>query len=190
MASARPHRKSRDRPAPRVSAVLGLQKVELFRGLDPVSLREIGQHCKWSRRKKNEYVIRRGDGTDRDVYFVISGLVRVAAPAGRGRNIIFRDVAAGDFFGEHSALDGLNRFADVVAVRESLLASMPPEACNELRCASMHPPAAAAVARSARLTQANGYSIWKKKTNAGIIARSARLSLLSFAMNDVSARPW
>ncbi|HZE60181.1 MAG TPA: cyclic nucleotide-binding domain-containing protein [Burkholderiales bacterium] len=128
MGSARSHRNSSDRPAPRVSAVLGLQKVELFRGLDPASLREIGQHCKWTRCKKNEYVIRRGDGTDRDVYFVISGLVRVAAPAGRGRNIIFRDVAAGDFFGEHSALDGLNRFADVVAVRESLLASMPPEA--------------------------------------------------------------
>src|SRR5882724_2172586 len=128
MGSARSHRNSSDRPAPRVSAVLGLQKVELFRGLDSASLREIGQHCKWTRCKKNEYVIRRGDGTDRDVYFVISGLVRVAAPAGRGRNIIFRDVAAGDFFGEHSALDGRARFADVVAVRESFLASMPPEA--------------------------------------------------------------
>src|SRR5260370_41732041 len=132
MVSARPHRKSRDRPAPRVSAVLGLQKVELFRGLDPVSLREVGQHCKWTRYRKNEYVIRRGDGTDRDVYFVISGLVRVSAPAGRGRNIIFRDAAAGDFFGEHSALDGLNRFPDVVAGPQSLLGSMPPEAVRAL----------------------------------------------------------
>jgi adenylate cyclase len=128
MGSARPYRKLRDRPAPRMSAVLGLQKVELFRGLDPVSLREIAQHCKWTRCRRNEYVIRRGDGADRDVYFVISGLVRVTAPAGRGRNIIFRDVAAGDFFGEQSALDGLDRFADAVSVRESLLASMPPEA--------------------------------------------------------------
>jgi TolB-like protein/class 3 adenylate cyclase/Tfp pilus assembly protein PilF len=127
MATARPRRKPRDKPALRMSAVLGLQKVELFKGLDAASLREIGLQCKWTRCKRNEYVIRR-DGTDRDVYFVIAGQVRVAAPAGRGRNIIFRDVAAGELFGEHSAIDGRSRFADVLAVRESLLASMPSEA--------------------------------------------------------------
>jgi class 3 adenylate cyclase/TolB-like protein len=55
-------------------------------------------------------------------------LVRVFAAAGRGRKIILRDVAAGDMVGEHSAIDGRARFADVVAVRESFLASMPPEA--------------------------------------------------------------
>jgi TolB-like protein/class 3 adenylate cyclase/CRP-like cAMP-binding protein/Tfp pilus assembly protein PilF len=119
-------RGERDKPAPRMSAVLGLQKVELFSGLDSASLREIALQCKWTRCKRNEYVIRR-DGTDRDVYFVIAGLVRVAASAGRGRRIIFRDVGAGDMFGEHSAIDGRSRFADVLAVRESLLASMPPE---------------------------------------------------------------
>src|SRR3954462_12953351 len=118
--------KERGKPAPRMSAVLGLQKVELFSGLDSASLREIALQCKWTRCKRNDYVIRR-DGTDRDVYFVIAGLVRVAASAGRGRRIIFRDVAAGDMFGEHSAIDGKSRFADVLAVRESLLASMPPE---------------------------------------------------------------
>ena len=105
MATARPQRKPRDKPALRMSAVLGLQKVELFKGLDAASLREIGLQCKWTRCKRNEYVIRR-DGTDRDVYFVIAGMVRVAAPAGGGRNIILRDVPAGDLFGEHSAIDG------------------------------------------------------------------------------------
>src|SRR6266850_31618 len=127
MATARSRRKPRDKPAPRMSALLGLQKVELFKGLDSASLREIALQCKWTRCKPNEYVIRR-DGTDRDVYFVIAGLVRVAAPAGRGRNLIFLDVAAGDLFGEHSAIDGRSRFADVLAVRETLLASMPSEA--------------------------------------------------------------
>src|SRR3954463_4638354 len=118
--------KERGKPAPRMSAVLGLQKVELFSGLDSASLREIALQCKWTRCKRNDYVIRR-DGTDRDVFFVIAGMVRVAASAGRGRRIIFRDVSAGDMFGEHSAIDGRSRFADVLAVRESLLASMPPE---------------------------------------------------------------
>src|SRR5262245_9566334 len=109
-----------------MSALLGLQKVDLFKGLDTYSLREIAERCRWTRCKPNQYVIRR-DGTDRDVYFVIAGMVRIAAPAGRGRRIIFRDVRAGEMFGELSAIDGRARFADVVAVRESLLASMPPE---------------------------------------------------------------
>jgi adenylate cyclase len=127
MGTSRQRRGAGDRPAIQLSALLGLQKIELFKGLDTTSLREIADQCKWTRCKRNQYVIRR-DGTDRDVYFVIAGMVRVAASRGRGRRIIFRDVPAGEVFGEHSAIDGRRRFADVVAERESLLASMPPEA--------------------------------------------------------------
>jgi adenylate cyclase len=119
-------RKAPAKPAVRMSALLGLQKVDLFKGLDSYSLREITAQCKWTRCKRNQYVIRH-DGTDRDVYFVIAGMVRVAGAAGRGRRIILRDVLAGDLFGELSAIDGRPRFADVLAVRESLLASMSPE---------------------------------------------------------------
>jgi adenylate cyclase len=110
----------------RMSALVGLQKVDLFKGLDSYNLREIAARCRWIRCKRDQVVIRR-DGNDRDVYFVIAGQVRVAATAGRGRRIILRDVSAGEVFGEHSAIDGRAHFADVIAQRESLLASMPPE---------------------------------------------------------------
>ena len=116
-----------DRPVIRTSAVLGLQRIELFKSLDSTSLREIAAQCRWLRCRRNQTVMRR-DGTDRDVYFVIAGMVRVTAAAGRGRRIIFRDIPAGEAFGEHSAIDGRRSFADAFAVRESLLASMPPEA--------------------------------------------------------------
>ena len=122
--------KTRSKPVPE-SALLGLQKVDLFRGLDSYALREIAAQCKWLRVRRNEYVMRR-DGADRDVYFVIAGTMRVAASAGRGRRIIFRDVSAGEVFGEHSALDGGARFADAQALRESLLASISPEAFRAL----------------------------------------------------------
>ena len=110
----------------RMSALLGLQEIELFKGLDSLRLREIAAQCRWLRLRRNQYVVRRG-GTERNVYFVIAGLVRVSAPAGRGRRIIFRDVAAGELFGEQAALDARPQFADAQALRESLLASMPPE---------------------------------------------------------------
>jgi adenylate cyclase len=114
------------KPIVRMSALVGLQKVDLFKGLDSYSLREIAARCRWIRCKRDQVVIRQ-DGTDRDVYFVIAGQVRVAAMAGRGRRIILRDVSAGEVFGEHAAIDGRARFADVLALRESLIASMPPE---------------------------------------------------------------
>ena len=126
MAATRKRRKTPPKPAVRMSALLGLQKADLFKGLDGYTLREIATQCKWLRCKRNQVVISR-DGTDRDVYFVIAGAVRVAAATGRGRRIIFRDVPAGDVFGEHSAIDGRARFADVIALRESLVASMSPE---------------------------------------------------------------
>lgn len=118
--------KTQSKPVPE-SALLGLQKVELFRGLDSHALREIAAQCKWVRVRRNEYVMRR-DGADRDVYFVIAGTMRMAASAGRGRRIIFRDVSDGEVLGEHSALDGGARVADAQALRECLLASISAEA--------------------------------------------------------------
>jgi len=114
-----------------MSALLGLQKIGLFKGLDLASLREIADQCRWSRFKRNQYVIRR-DGMDRDAYFVIAGMVRIAAASERGRRIFLRDVPAGEAFGVHSSIDGRSRLADAFAVRESLLASMPSEAFRSI----------------------------------------------------------
>ena len=52
MAAARPRRKAPAKPALRMSALLGLQKVDLFKGLDSYTLREIAAQCKWTRCKR------------------------------------------------------------------------------------------------------------------------------------------
>ena len=62
----RQRRNGGERPTIQLSALLGLQKIELFKGLDTTSLREIARQCKWTRCKRNQYVIRR-DATDRDL---------------------------------------------------------------------------------------------------------------------------
>jgi CRP/FNR family transcriptional regulator, cyclic AMP receptor protein len=106
--------------------VLGLRGIRLFDGLDAFSLDEIARQCRWRSFKRNERVISRR-ATDRDVYLVIAGTVRVAAHSPQGRGVIFRDISAGELFGELSALDQRARSADVIAVSDAVLASMSPE---------------------------------------------------------------
>jgi hypothetical protein len=64
------------------------------------------------------------------------------------------------------------------------MAPMPPIAASASRRTSMHPPAAAAVDRRGLQIHAGGYSRKKKKTKAGIRARSAVVRQLSRAMYD------
>src|SRR5436190_616658 len=131
MGDSRRLRTTQHKPAVRSSASVGLQKIEIFKGLNAQTLRAIADQCKWTRYNRNQYVFRR-DGADREVFFVIAGTVRITAEGRRGRRITFRDLPAGEFFGEHSAIDGHARIADVQAVQESLLASMSPDAFRAL----------------------------------------------------------
>ena len=51
-----------------VSALVGLQKVDLFKGLDSYSLREIATQCKWIRCKRDQVVIRRDGHRSRRLF--------------------------------------------------------------------------------------------------------------------------
>jgi Crp-like helix-turn-helix domain len=77
MAATRQRRKG---PRPGAAALLGLQKIELFKGLGSYSLREIAAHCRWITCRRNQYVVRR-DAAEREVYFVIAGMLRASAAA-------------------------------------------------------------------------------------------------------------
>ena len=115
---------------------LGLRGIKLFEGLDTFSLEEIARQCKWRRYKRKDRVISRTD-TDRSVYLVIAGTVRVTVLTESGRGMTFRDISAGEVFGELSALDDRARSADVTAVADSVLASMSPETFQDIL--SRHP---------------------------------------------------
>jgi CRP-like cAMP-binding protein len=63
---------------------------------------------------------------------VVSGRVRVTIYSASGRQVTFRDIPAGELFGEVAAIDGMPRSADVVALESGLTASMPPSVFREL----------------------------------------------------------
>lgn len=115
---------ARDSNAAAPSA-LGLKNVRLLQGVPGEALEALARQCRWRRFTAGQRVISR-DAPDNDVYLIISGAVRITAFSAAGRQVMFGDMQAGQWFGDFAALDGRARSADVVATQESLLASMTP----------------------------------------------------------------
>jgi len=105
-------------------STLGLRSLPLFAGLAEERLEAIARTCAWRNHQAGAQVLTR-ELRDRDVYFVVSGRLRVTIYSAAERQVTFRECAAGEFFGEVAAIDGMPRSADVVALEGSLLASIP-----------------------------------------------------------------
>lgn len=112
-------------------SALGLRAVKLLAGLDGDTLGELAQQCGWRRWVTGQRVTSR-DTDDRDVYMVVAGKVRITAFSAAGRQVTFRDLGAGEWFGDLAAIDGQRRSADVDALEESVLASMSPAVFRRL----------------------------------------------------------
>jgi CRP/FNR family transcriptional regulator, cyclic AMP receptor protein len=110
---------------------LGLRRIELLEGLAPGRLEALARGCAWRNYEAGQGIISR-HARDRDVYLLVSGRVRVTTYSAAGRQVTFQDVAAGEIFGEVSAIDAMPRSADVVALEPALLASMPPAVFRRL----------------------------------------------------------
>jgi len=87
------------------------------------ALREMSRQCIWLRFQPDQLIVSR-DAKDQDVYFIVSGAVRVTAFSARGRQVTYRDLHRGEWFGDLAAIDHRVRSADVVARAETLLASI------------------------------------------------------------------
>ncbi len=103
----------------------GLRAVGLLDGLPAASLDALARECAWRNYAPGEQIISR-EADDRDVYLIVTGRVRVATYSAAGREVTFLDLDAGEFFGDVSAIDGMPRSADVIALESTLLASMSP----------------------------------------------------------------
>ncbi len=103
-----------------------LSGIPLLRSLDQAARQSLAQRCRWQRFGAHDEIIGR-ESDSRDVYFIISGRVRVVNHSLSGREIAFHEMPAGDYFGELAAIDGRPRSATVVALTESLLASVSPD---------------------------------------------------------------
>ncbi|MGD9952886.1 MAG: Crp/Fnr family transcriptional regulator [Burkholderiales bacterium] len=110
---------------------LGLLGIALLQGLAPQRLEALARECAWRSFAAEQGIISRAS-PDRDVYFIVSGRVRVTTYSAAGRQVTFRDFGPGEHFGEVAAIDGMARSADVVGLDPGLLASLAPAAFARL----------------------------------------------------------
>ena len=101
-----------------------LARVALLAGLPPAAIAALVTECGWRTYERGADIIGQ-ESDDTNVYFIAEGQVRVTIFARSGREIAFRDLGEGTGFGELSAIDGLARSASVVALRDTVLASIP-----------------------------------------------------------------
>ncbi|MDX1431154.1 MAG: Crp/Fnr family transcriptional regulator [Gammaproteobacteria bacterium] len=113
--------------------------IDIFRMLDAGARGQIARHCSASRYPAHHLVVRHEDAST-DVYFVVSGRVRVTIYSRTGKEVSFRDMGAGELFGDLSAIDGRPRTANVVTLEESMLISMRASAFKQVLMD--HPPVA------------------------------------------------
>jgi CRP-like cAMP-binding protein len=99
-------------------------------GLAPEKLDALARQCVWRNYEAGKRIISR-NADDRDVYLLVSGRVRIT-PTRRAAQVTFRDIPAGEVFGEVAALDEKPRSADVIALDNALLASMAPPVFRRL----------------------------------------------------------
>lgn len=105
------------------TALRTLDRVELLASLSPAERESLAAQCRWKRYEAGEQIIDR-QSESRDVFFVASGTVRVVIYSLSGREVALDDIHAGGIVGELAALDGNPRSASVMAVAETVVASL------------------------------------------------------------------
>lgn len=100
-----------------------LSGTELFQNLSPDDLWALARRCRWRRYTAHQQIVGQTDQTT-NVFFIVRGKVRAVIYSLSGKEVTFRDISDGEMFGEFSAIDGKPRSANVVALTDTLIASM------------------------------------------------------------------
>lgn len=101
-----------------------LSQIPLFKDMSEEQLATYNARCRWAKYEESELVIDYDDAS-KDVYFIISGQVRVLYRTTTGKEVILGELGPGQFFGELSAIDGVGRSANVTALHRSQMCIMP-----------------------------------------------------------------
>lgn len=108
-----------------------LRRVPFFKDIADLDFEQFDRLCLWRRFDDGELVVDYEDESS-DVYFIITGEVRVLIRTVAGKEIILGESRAGQFFGEMTAIDNTKRSANVTALTRSELCIMPAAVFREI----------------------------------------------------------
>ncbi|MDH3465309.1 MAG: Crp/Fnr family transcriptional regulator [Gammaproteobacteria bacterium] len=104
-------------------SIQALRQIEVFRSVDDDTLRSWRNEFEWHRYSANQQIVSQNEPSS-DVHFVCGGLVRATIFAASGKEVTFQDLGPGEIFGELAAIDSKPRTTHVLALADSLVATM------------------------------------------------------------------
>ena len=100
-----------------------LANINIFSELHQDVIDSLSKRCSWTRYDEHETIIDFEDDIG-GVYFIVRGKVRVIIRTEGGKEIVLTEIAENNIFGELSAIDGLSRSANVVAMEPTQVGAM------------------------------------------------------------------
>ena len=101
-----------------------LHGIGALASLGPVARDDLSRSAGWHTYTRGQLVIDQHD-LSTDVFFIATGSVRATIYSSTGKEVTFRDMSAGDMFGELAAIDGSSRSAAIIALTDCVVASLP-----------------------------------------------------------------
>jgi len=100
-----------------------LTQVRILQSLGSGELTDLASNCQWKRYATGEEIVAEREETS-DIHFVCQGRVSAKTYSSSGKEVTYAELTVGAVFGELSAIDGKPRSAFIVAIEESLIASV------------------------------------------------------------------
>jgi CRP-like cAMP-binding protein len=105
--------------------------IPFFKDMDKSVAQKNEKFCQRKTFSEKELILDYQDAT-LDVYFIISGLVRILNRTPSGKEMIFGDYGPETFFGEMAAIDNSSRSANVTAVTNTIALIIPGKIFNQI----------------------------------------------------------
>ena len=112
-----------------------LSDIVFLQDIADLDLAPFERRCSWRSFEPGQTILD-FDEASTDVYFLVSGDVRVQLRTPGGKELILADLHGGEFFGELSAIDGTARSANVTALTKAAICIVAEPLFREILAAS------------------------------------------------------
>jgi CRP-like cAMP-binding protein len=103
----------------------GLRDIRIFSDLAPKELALLASECAWRNFARGDVIVSPGSGSEREIWLVVKGAVRLARSTSADGRIAYSDIPVGGQFGEMSLFGVEDEAVTAIAQDECTLATMP-----------------------------------------------------------------